>query len=205
MIRLESAGLKQNGKVIFSTLNLQIEEKEKVLIRGRSGTGKTTLFKTFLGFATLESGRVLFNEQPITKENIRDVRSRIFYLSQDVDLKNETVRVLLDEIKNSFGADNDNFKPGHIENLFAFFDLDTVILNQHVKELSGGERQRLGLIIGCLLDRPVWLLDEPTSALDDSLKEKISEFILKQDKTIVVISHDDTWEKHPDIRIERWS
>ena len=81
--------------------------------------------------------------------------------------------------------------------------MDIKLLEQNIKDLSGGERQRVGLLIGFLLDRPVWLLDEPTSALDDAMKRKVSKFILGQDKTIVIISHDDVWKQHKEIKIKR--
>jgi len=88
--------------------------------------------------------------------------------------------------------------------LLNFLDLSSKILNQTVTELSGGERQRIGLLICFLLDRPVWLLDEPTSALDDIMKKKIADYVMDQEKTIVLISHDDVWKENNAVKIERW-
>jgi putative ABC transport system ATP-binding protein len=206
MIQFDSVHLKLNNRQIFSGLNFRVREKEKVLIQGKSGVGKTTLFKILLGFEPIDSGTVRFNGLDIVRENIRTIRSQIFYLSQDIDLKNEPVKLLLDEI-GRFNAFKNPDK-SHLMDLLDFLDLNEKILDQEVKELSGGERQRIGLLICLLLDRPVWLLDEPTSALDDAMKKKTAEYIRARDKTIVIISHDDVWKKthglRPDLRIERW-
>ena len=201
MISFESVCLRHQGKDIFNNLDLTILEKENVLIQGKSGIGKTTLFKLLLGFGTADSGSILFNGYKIGKTHINEIREQIFYLSQDIDLRHESVGTLLDEILkvNLIQHKNSN----KIEKILNFLELDIKLLEQNIKDLSGGERQRVGLLIGFLLDRPVWLLDEPTSALDDAMKRKVSKFILGQDKTIVIISHDDVWKQHKEIKIKR--
>jgi putative ABC transport system ATP-binding protein len=202
MIKLESVSLSHNHKEIFSDLNLLVKTDEKVLIQGKSGIGKTSLFKILLGFEPISKGLVTFNGLKINKANIKDIRQQIFYLSQDIDLKPEKVSLLLEEI--FFYNREQNLPEKKLNDLLAYLDLTHNILEQNVKNLSGGERQRIGLLIGFLLDRPVWLLDEPTSALDDNMKTKIAQYILGQDKTIVIISHDDVWKKNESMRIERW-
>jgi putative ABC transport system ATP-binding protein len=201
MIELESVSLSHNHKEIFSDLNLLVKTDEKVLIQGKSGIGKTSLFKILLGFEPISKGLVTFNGLKIDKANIKEIRQQIFYLSQDIDLKPEKVSLLLEEI---FFYNREQNLPGKkLNDLLAYLDLTHNILEQNVKNLSGGERQRIGLLIGFLLNRPVWLLDEPTSSLDDNMKTKIAQYILGQDKTIVIISHDDVWKKDESIRIER--
>jgi len=202
MIKFESVYLKRKDKEIFSGLDFFVQKNEKVLIQGKSGIGKTTLFKILLGFETIDKGRVSFNDLDIVKEHIKDIRHQIFYLSQDIDLKDGRVSSLLDELLEQNPSKNQD--KAHFTELLNFLDLDDIILNQTVKELSGGERQRVGLLIGFFLDRPVWLLDEPTSALDDIMKKKIVDYIIDQDKTIIIISHDDLWKKNKAIKIERW-
>jgi len=170
MIKFESVYLIRNNKEIFSNLNFSVQKNEKVLIQGKSGIGKTTLFKLLLGFEIIDKGRVSFNDLDIGKEHIKNIRSQIFYLSQDIDLKDGRVSDLLDEILEHNVLKNQD--KGHFTDLLNFLDLSDKLLDQTIKELSGGERQRIGLLICFLLDRPVWLLDEPTSALDDIMKKK---------------------------------
>lgn len=203
MIKFKSVYLTRKDKKIFSNLDLTIRENEKVLIRGKSGIGKTTFFKILLGFEKIDKGLVRFNGFRIDKSHIKEIRAQIFYLSQDIDLMNKKVGCLVDEILAA------NYKKGlsihGLDPYFSLLDLDDTILDQEVKDLSGGERQRIGLLICFLLDRPVWLMDEPTSALDGPLKKKVANYILDQRKTIVIISHDDIWKKYNAVKIERWS
>jgi putative ABC transport system ATP-binding protein len=202
MIKFESVYLKQNNKDIFSDFSFFVEKNQKVLILGKSGIGKTTLFKVLLGFEAIDRGKVDFNGHSIIKEHIKTIRDQIFYLSQDIDLKDEIVSSLLNEIfEDNLLKKLDKSK---FANLQHFLDLDDAIFNQTIKELSGGERQRIGLLICFLLDRPVWLLDEPTSAIDERMKKKVADYILDQDKTIVIISHDNVFKENKKVKIERW-
>ena len=85
-----------------------------------------------------------------------------------------------------------------------FLELSAKVLQKRTRELSGGERQRIGLLIGFLLNRTIWLLDEPTSALDDVMKKRIAAHILSLKKTVVIISHDHCWQDNPIVKIQRW-
>lgn len=201
IIAFENVSLNRNHNPVFSNLNLSVHRNEKVLLQGRSGIGKTTLFKLLLGFETVDNGSVTFDGHAIDAAHIKKIRQQIFYLSQDIDLKQEIVGSLIDEIllfnKKTIAA-------RQLTALLSFLELGKTLLKQNVKALSGGERQRTGLLICFLLDRPVWLLDEPTSALDDAMKIKLAEYILAQNKTMVIISHDDVWKKNTSMRVERW-
>ncbi len=202
MIKFESVCLSFKGKEILNNFNLTILENENILIQGKSGIGKTSFFKLLLGFGAIDSGKIYFNGFEIDKAHINIIREQIFYLSQDIDLKDEPIGKLINEVlkANSINHKNSN----QLNKGLNFLELSTKILQQNVKELSGGERQRVGLLIGLLLNRPVWLLDEPTSALDDVMKLKVADFILDQKKTMVIISHDDVWKQHKDMRIMRF-
>ena len=199
MIRFESVCLAFQNKKIFSNLDLTVFKNEKVLIQGKSGIGKTTLFKLLLGFETINRGNIFVDNCKIDKVHISKIRKQIFYLSQDIDLKHENIIKLIQEI---LKANLIEKKENKLKELLSFLELDSKLLKQNIKNLSGGERQRIGLLLCFLLDRSIWLLDEPTSALDDAMKKKIVNFICKQNKTIIIISHDSLWKKQKKIRIQ---
>lgn len=202
MIQLDSVYLTRDKKNIFTDLNFRVKENEKVLIIGKSGIGKSTLFKVLLGFETIDKGSVQVKNLKMVKEQIKAIRKEIFYLSQDIDLQDERVSILLGQIREQNSIKNETER---LNELLNFLDLTPKTMDQTVSELSGGERQRIGLLICFLLNRPVWLLDEPTSALDDAMKEKIVDYVLKQNKTVVIISHDAVWRTDHKIKIERWA
>ena len=197
MIRFESVCLTFQSRDIFSNFNFTVFENEKILIQGKSGVGKTTLFKLLLGFEIINKGNIFVNNSKINKTNIHSIRKQIFYLSQDIDLRQETISILIQEI---LKANSIKQKDSKLKELLIFLELDSKLLKQEMKDLSGGERQRIGLLLCFLLNRPIWLLDEPTSALDDAMKNKIAGYICDQDKTIMIISHDDIWKKQKNIK-----
>lgn len=199
-IEFQDVCLSYPDRCLFSDFNLRIPKGEKILLSGKSGVGKTTLFRLLLGFQRPDNGSVHVNGHPVKSEHIRTIRSQVFYLSQDIDFRNETVSILLDEI---FEANNKHPGQENVKKFLSFLELENNILEKSLEKLSGGERQRLGLLTCFLLDRPLWLMDEPTAALDDAMKHKVVDYILSLAKTIVVISHDSLWKNRGPIRIER--
>ena len=203
MILFESVSHDIGNTRIFSDLTLCVNKNEKVLILGKSGLGKTSLFRLILGFEQPKSGQIRVNGLQLNQIHIHQIRRQIFYLSQDIDLKNDIIlRLLTDVWEFNFSQP---LPREMVDKELNFLELSPTILQKRTKDLSGGERQRTGLLIGFLLNRPIWLLDEPTSALDNTMKKKIADHILSSDKTCIIISHDHRWQDNPTVRIERWS
>lgn len=173
-----------------------------MLIKNRSGSGKTTLFKTALGITEISSGDIIVDRIKLTPEDINHVRSKIFYLDQDVNLPELTVDELLKEVYHYKSNRDKKLNRDYLSELFDMFKLDESHLYTNTRELSGGERQRVGLIIGFLLKRPLWLLDEPTSALDQELKDLVASEVSKLDTTALIISHDSCWDSYKTISWE---
>lgn len=201
MISFESVSLCHNNNAIVSDFNLVVNHQDKLLIKGKSGTGKTTVLKAVLGFQTIDQGKIFVNGDQVNPANIHKIRKSVFYLSQDIELKQCVVSQLLNEILIS------NNKPPidrtELTDLLTLLELDKTIMEQSSTDLSGGERQRIGLLIGIILDRPIWLLDEPTSALDNGMKEKMAQYLIDTDKTIIIVSHDEVWQDKG-INYYRW-
>lgn len=201
MIKFENLNLKFGEIKILENFNLQINEGEKVLLSAPSGSGKSTVLKLLLGFINSDSGKILVDGVELNKKNISYIRNNISYVSQDVELKKERVSPLLEEIFSYKGNLEKEFDREKLFSLMEFFELDKSVLQKNVKKLSGGERQRLGIIICIMLDRPVWLLDEITSALDTKLKNKVINYILNSEKTVLLVSHDVQWGESDKIRV----
>jgi len=205
MIRYHDIHLEYAGKNIFSGFSLDVSENEKLLISGPSGCGKTSLFKILLGFTCVTSGKVLYNDHEVNARTIRTVRRNLFYLSQNIDFRNAPVNAVLDEIFSYEPNRGLAPMPAHRDHLMQMLDLGADILHKDMQKLSGGERQRLGLLVCFLLNRAVWLLDEPTSSLDETLRRKVVEYVMSTGKTVLIISHDDIWRRHANLKEVRWT
>lgn len=195
LIKYENVGISFENKKVLSGFNLSIKEKQKVLLRGKSGVGKTTLLKMLLGFTKPAEGTLYFRNIVIDSRTCWEARKEIAYVAQDTDLGEGKVKNLLDEIF-SYLANKEKLDLEKLRIFMRELELGDNILNQSFQELSGGEKQRIGILISLLLNRNIYLLDEVTSALDINLKKKIADYFLsREDLTLLVISHDREWER----------
>jgi len=164
-------------------------------IVGRSGAGKSTLVELIPRLKDPTAGRVLFDGVDVREFELRSLRRRIGYMTQEATLFDDTVRGNL-----LYGLERTPTETevrAALEGAFAanFVDampegLETEIGDRGVR-LSGGERQRLGLARVLLQDPDILILDEPTSALDSESERYIQEALdrVRDTKTIIVIAH----------------
>jgi putative ABC transport system ATP-binding protein len=190
---MENIHLAYDGKPLFNNFSLAIEPGEKVILNAPSGRGKSSLVKMMMGFVRPDRGEIFIDSLRLAPATRIPCRSKIGYVSQDVDLRDEVVATLIKEIFAYRVNKNCPYTPTALVQAMERFDLDPKTLEKQVNELSGGERQRLGFIICLLLDRRIWILDEVTSALDETLKRRIVEAVAAAENTVIIISHDKIW------------
>ena len=197
MISFQDVTLQFNGNYVFRDLNLTIKEHEKIVIDGRSGTGKTMLLYLLLGFVRPEQGKIVFQGSDIHEKNIWDVRSKIAYVGQDSIIGTGQVKDAVESVfhlKANAGVRPDS---SMLNDMLAYLDLNAEILEKRIEDLSSGERQRIAITIAVLLKRNIFLLDETTSALDRALKQKVADFFVNlKDSTVIAVSHDSEWLEH---------
>lgn len=194
IIRYESAGISFGRKKVLSDFSLCIRRGKKVLMKGKSGTGKSTLIKILMGFEKLSEGSVYYRGKPLSPQVAWQVRKEVAYVSQDTDLGEGPVKTLLEEV-NSYRPNREKMKPEKLHMFMNELELEKDILDKNFENLSGGEKQRIGILIALLLERDIFLLDEATSALDSGLKKKVADIFLKQAGwTLFIVSHDREWE-----------
>lgn len=191
VLEINDASVRFAGGKEIGGLNLRVREGEKVVIRGQSGSGKTTMLRLLLGFAQPSNGEVKFRGADLTPEVAWRLRQEIAFVNQAPDGDAITVQEALTRLCKQ--------KPDRSQLLEALarFDLEKGALKQLTSDLSGGERQRVTLAASLLLKRRIFLLDEPTAALDDANKARVADLFLddENDWTVVAISHDDVWRQ----------
>jgi ABC-type bacteriocin/lantibiotic exporter with double-glycine peptidase domain len=177
-------------KKLITNLNLQIKQRTKLGIKGKSGCGKTTLLKTLLGFHTNWIGSIQFNEI-----NIRDIvratmLKRIGYMPQDIFIFRENLffNIALSYSYNSKRMTETLYKL-HLNQLLSQTNKEVLT----PANISGGEKKRIGLARLYYADKEIIMLDEPFSGIDDPTREKIYNeiFLAFKNKTIIIVSHDD--------------
>ncbi|MCC4767306.1 ATP-binding cassette domain-containing protein [Methanosarcina sp. DH1] len=195
LIKYENIGVSFENRKILSGFNLTVKKKQKILLRGKSGTGKTTLLKILLGFTKPSEGTIYFKNRVIDSKTCWEARKEIAYVVQNTDLGEGKVKSLLDDIF-SYRANKEKLDNEKLRIFMRELELEDDVLEKDFQELSGGEKQRIGILIALLLNRNIYLLDEVTSALDAKLKKKIADYFLaREDWTLLIVSHDREWER----------
>jgi multiple sugar transport system ATP-binding protein len=177
--------------IAVDSLDLEIADKEFVVLLGPSGCGKTTILNLIAGTDTPTSGRILFDGRPI--EHVPPEKRNVAMVFQSIALyPHKTVyeniafplrmaRVARPEIDGRVRA---------AAKLLRIGDL----LNRRPHELSGGQRQRVALGRAAVRDPEVFLFDEPLSALDARLRGELRVEIKKLHErlgtTFIYVTHD---------------
>lgn len=178
----------------LSHVSCQIQANRMTAIVGRSGAGKSTFIDILMGLLQPETGQVLVDSEPLSKNNLLSLRQAISYVPQDPFLFNGSIRENLLMI-DSAASEEEIWKALEFAQCAEFIkrlpeELNTILGDRGIR-LSGGERQRL-VLARALLKRPsILILDEATSALDTENESKIQEALdrLKGKMTIIVIAH----------------
>jgi putative ABC transport system ATP-binding protein len=194
MLDIRNISVSYDGKMILSDFDLSVSRGEKILIKGRSGIGKSTLFRLIMGFGVQNSGEISLDGVPVDSDNIWDIRRRVAYVSQDTDIAEGKVSDLVDEVF-SFKANKDNPAKDDLEKIMKQLSLSSGLLDKEYMKLSGGEKQRIALVLALISGKDIFLLDEVTAELDADLKQKVVEMFFNNSQwTVLSISHDREWE-----------
>lgn len=175
--------------------NLKINRGEKVLLLGRTGSGKSTVAQLLLRFYDPQTGTVFFNGEPVGNYNLHQLREKISYVPQDVFLFSETV-----ENNIGFGlktpATNADVQHAakmssiHNEILSLSGGYETVVGERGVT-LSGGQKQRISIARALMKNSDFLLFDDCLSAVDAKTEHEITHNLFNDlnQKTAVFISH----------------
>ena len=182
----------ENKVEVLKDFSLEINKNQRILIKGHSGGGKTTLMKIILSLLTPESGEVLLLDE--VKHPLEKRYEKLFaYVPQDNLLMQGTIKEVVTLFNDE--VDQDLFNEalrvsesqGFINNLAL---KEETYLNEKGSGLSLGEMERIAIARAIYSDAPILLLDECSASLDAQTEEKVIDNILSlKNKTILLISH----------------
>ena len=187
--------VKYGNNTVLKDVNLRIDEGEFVFIVGKSGAGKTTLFKLLTREITQTSGVIkVFNENIsyLRNREIPYYRRKLGIIFQDFKLLSD--RNVFQNIafaQEVIGASTFNIKKrvNKILNLVGIRQK----ANKMPNELSGGEKQKVAIARAIINKPKLVLADEPTGNLDEISTNEIMnllETINQNGTTVVCITHD---------------
>ena len=183
----------------LDNLNIKIPAGQKVGLVGPSGAGKSTLFKLLLRFYDVERGKILIDEEDISRIKQGSLRHHIGTIQQESSLLHRSIRENISYGK-SDATENEIISAAKKARAHEFIvnleDTDgnkgySSKVGERGVKLSGGQRQRVALARVILKDAPILLMDEATSALDSDIEAAIKETLsyIMKGKTVIAIAH----------------
>ena len=178
---------------VIPDLNLEIQDKEFIILVGPSGCGKSTTLRMIAGLEEISGGEMyigdkLVNDVPPKDRDIAMVFQNYALYPHMTVYKNMAFGLRLRKVP----KDEIDRK---VHEAAKILDIEH-LLNRKPKALSGGQRQRVALGRAMVRDPAVFLLDEPLSNLDAKLRTQMRTEITKLHKrlgtTFVYVTHDQT-------------
>ena len=191
--KIRSLSKKFGKYYALKSVDLDIEQNEKIVIIGPSGSGKSTLLRCLNTLETPSSGKILYHDMRLTDQTYKDIHGKIGMVFQSFQLfdnltviENLTLAPILNKImskEEAYKQAREYLKQIHLEDKEKTYP----------KNLSGGQKQRVAIVRTLMMNPEVILFDEPTSGLDPEMIEEVLALIMEVSKkniTMIVVTHE---------------
>jgi ATP-binding cassette, subfamily B, bacterial len=184
----------EKGVPVLKNISFELSKGKILGVLGRTGSGKTTLARLIMRLYDTEEGDIYLNRRPIKSIPLKNLRDKVAYVTQDVQIFNGTIRdniTLFDE----------NISDNRILEIFnemgmmkwynSLSDGLNTTLSANGDGLSAGEAQLLALTRVFLKNPSLVILDEASSRLDPETESVIQTAILKliKGRSVIIIAH----------------
>jgi ATP-binding cassette subfamily B protein len=182
------------GIQALKNINLNIFKGEKIAIVGKTGAGKSTIAQLLLRLYDVDNGTIFYDENPIKKIALNDIRTAISYVPQDVFL-------FSDSISNNIRFGKEEATPDEIyeaakkaciyDEIINFqLGFETMVGERGIT-LSGGQKQRISIARALIKNPEIVIFDDCLSAVDGKTEQQIISNLQQylQHKTAIIITH----------------
>ena len=183
----------EQGQEVIQNINLNLNAQDKVTFIGRTGAGKSTLFKLVMGLLKPTSGTITINRIDVYSIPNREKRKIFGYVEQNF-------RMIPGTVADQISLQDESITRNQIEDALDFVGLtdyvetmenglDTQLTNDTL--FSQGQQQLLAIARAIVMNPPILLLDEITANLDSITEERVVSVLQKASAahTIFSISH----------------
>ena len=162
MLLTQNLTLYRSNRRIFEDINMSLSSGKIILLKGRNGSGKTSLIKTILNILEPSTGSIYWKGK-ILKKNLYDFFNSVTYISDKISsirqlsvIENILIwkKIFLSNISNQ-----------EINNILSLLNLEKFFYSK-VSTLSLGETKKLELLRLMIENKKIWILDEPLTNLD---------------------------------------
>ena len=180
---------------VLKDIDLEVAQKQKIVVCGPSGSGKSTLIRCINRLEEHQKGKIIVDGVELTEntKNIEQIRAEVGMVFQQFNL-----------FPHLSILDNCTLAPIWVKKIpklkaeeLAMKQLEQVKISDQAKkfpgQLSGGQQQRAALARALCMEPKIMLFDEPTSALDpEMIKEVLDAMVAlaKAGMTMIVVTHE---------------
>ncbi|HXD79425.1 MAG TPA: ABC transporter ATP-binding protein [Puia sp.] len=182
------------GIKALTGFSLEIRKGEKVVIIGRTGSGKTTVAQLLLRMYDPDTGKILIDGTDLRQYDLQDLRRQISYVPQDIFLFSDTISGNIE-----FGLDKPDEEKVRLAARYAsvdreiegFSDRYATMIGERGVTLSGGQKQRVSIARGLIKDPEIIVFDDCLSAVDAKTEKEILGNLYQylEHKTAIIITH----------------
>ncbi|MDQ0638491.1 ATP-binding cassette subfamily B multidrug efflux pump [Pedobacter sp. W3I1] len=175
-------------------VNFEINSGEFVAIIGKTGSGKSTLANLIMRMYDVENGAIDIDGKNIKALNLKDYRSQVGFVPQEVFLFSDTIKNNI-----AFGLDQVTDEEVHTAaknasvytNIIGFEEKFETMLGERGITLSGGQKQRVSIARALIKSPKILIFDDCLSAVDTKTEEEILQNLGKimAGKTSILIAH----------------
>jgi len=180
---------------VLKDINLEVNQKQKIVVCGPSGSGKSTLIRCINRLEEHQKGTIIVDGNELTEDtkNIEKIRADVGMVFQQFNLFPHLSIV-----------DNCTLAPIWVKKMpkskaeeLAMNQLEKVQISDQAKkfpgQLSGGQQQRAAIARALCMEPKIMLFDEPTSALDPEMIKEVLDAMVnlaKAGMTMIVVTHE---------------
>lgn len=184
----------RGGKKILSDVSFDLAPGKTLGIMGATGSGKSSIINLLQRFYDVEQGQVSLDGEDVRRLTLKQLRSSISVVMQDVFLFSDTIEENIKMGKRNHTDRDTMIQAAELAHARGFIErmneqYDTVIGERGVG-LSGGQKQRISIARAIAKQNPILVLDDSTSALDMETEFQIQKSLEKlKDTTKIIIAH----------------
>ena len=180
---------------VLKDIDLEVSQKQKIVVCGPSGSGKSTLIRCINRLEEHQKGKIIVDGIELTEntKNIEQIRAEVGMVFQQFNL-----------FPHLSILDNCTLAPIWVKKIpklkaeeLAMNQLEQVKISDQAKkfpgQLSGGQQQRAALARALCMEPKIMLFDEPTSALDPEMIKEVLDAMVnlaKAGMTMIVVTHE---------------
>ena len=225
MISVDNIAVEFSGTTLFSDISFVINPSDRIALMGKNGAGKSTMLKILAGVRQPTRGnisypqdtviaylpqhlltqdsRTVFEEASQAFSHLFEMEARINRLNDELatrtDYESEEYMKIIEEVttlgEKFYTIDMTHFDED-VEKTLLGLGFSRSDFNRPTSDFSGGWRMRIELAKMLLKKPDVLLLDEPTNHLDIESIQWLEDFLIENNRAVVVISHDRTFVDH---------